>query len=61
MAAELSDEELEQLYASLATAIDELPESAARTFLTKLVILLALRVGEVDGVQEAIAAARRDL
>ncbi|HPE62228.1 MAG: DUF2783 domain-containing protein [Thiothrix sp.] len=55
----LSD--LEAVYDTLARAIDIAGEARESLFLTKLVLLLANRVGEREAVEQAVEAALQDL
>ena len=56
-----SVEELEQVYELLAEAIDEVGAEHEAAFLTKLVLVLAERLGDPARVREAVSIAKRDL
>ncbi|MBZ0331531.1 DUF2783 domain-containing protein [Halomonas sp. ANAO-440] len=53
--------DLEQVYETLATTLDALPEEQERLFLAQLALALAHRVTDVALVREAIEEARRGL
>ncbi|AMD00060.1 DUF2783 domain-containing protein [Halomonas sp. M5N1S17] len=53
--------DLEQVYETLATTLDALPEEQERLFLAQLALALAHRVPDVALVREAIEEARRGL
>jgi hypothetical protein len=54
-------EQLETVYESLALAVDSAGPAREALFLSKLVLLLAQRLGEAALVQQDIATALRDL
>lgn len=51
--------DLEQVYETLATTLDALPEEQERLFLAQLALALAHRVPDVALVREAIEEARQ--
>jgi hypothetical protein len=53
--------DLEQVYETLATTLDALPEEQERLFLAQLALALAHRVPDVALVREAIEEARRGM
>ncbi len=53
--------DLEQVYETLATTLDALPEEQERLFLAQLALALAHRVPDVARVREAIEEARRGM
>lgn len=61
MPTEMSDADFETAYELIAQALDQVPESEDKLFLTKLALFLARRTGNLEGLREAIAAARRNL
>jgi hypothetical protein len=59
--AELPFEDLEQIYDLLAHTIDDVGERDTPVFLSKLVLLLSHRLGDVDLVRSAVEEAKREL
>jgi len=57
----LSKSDLEHTYDALAEAIDAAPEGKREIFLAKLAFALANLVGDTGRIDEAIAAAGRNL
>ncbi len=57
----LDRSEVEDVYGTLADAIDAVDPCRARLFLAKLALLLAYRCGDVAAVKDAVAIASRDL
>lgn len=61
MARDMSFDHLELAYEALANAIDKAGPANEALFLTKLVILLTHRAGDLDVFSEALKTAMRDL
>jgi hypothetical protein len=59
--ATLPFEDLEQVFETLAQAIDDVGAEQERLFLAKLALALSHKLGDLDQIAEAIAIARRDL
>lgn len=57
----LSTADLEQVYDTLAEAIDRAPEGQSERFLVKLALLLARELGDRAAFEAQVAAALRDL
>jgi hypothetical protein len=57
----MSFEDLEQVYERLAQAIDQAGPANEAVLLTKLVLLLARRQGDLAGFEESLTAALADL
>lgn len=54
-------EDLEQVFETLAQAIDEVGAGQERLFLAKLALTLSHKLGDLDQITDAIEIARRDL
>ncbi len=52
---------VEDVYATLADAIDAVDPNHTQLFLAKLALLLAYTCGDVEAVKDAVAIASRDL
>lgn len=57
----LSTADLEQVYDTLAEAIDSAAEGRSELFLVKLALLLARELGDRSRFESQVAAALRDL
>ena len=57
----LANADLEKVYDLIAEAIDQAPEEKRSLMLAKLALALANLVGDVGLVEEAVAAALRDI
>lgn len=57
----LNTADLEQVYDTLAEAIDRAPEGQSERFLVKLALLLAREVGDRDRFEGLVEGALRDL
>jgi hypothetical protein len=57
----MSFEDLEQVYERLAQAIDQAGRANEALLLSKLVLLLARRQGDLPGFEESVTAALADL
>jgi len=60
MAEPMVFEDLEKVYEALAEVIDAVGRDREVLFLTKLTMVLAHRVGDLQAVEEAIDIARRE-
>lgn len=57
----LDEAALERVYDAIAEAIDRVGDGQEATFLAKLALVLAARVGDEAAISGAITAAARDL
>ena len=57
----MSPSELEQVYESLAEAIDRFDEPTAQIFLAKLALLMAHRIGDAGIVRDCVEEAAQSL